>query len=194
MALTPVSRGALLKDTRASAQVQNKLQGSHDPADFVREIAAEWGNVRQSFLRIGQYLVTAKLNLQHGEYIKMINAELPFGRNVAHQLATVYLAVENNDMPRDVLPASYTTCYRIARLDPDLRHRAIAEGIVHPRATLRDISAFVDSAKSGAGDAIDALERERTSLESELASLRAREKTILRRLEDIAGLMAEVSG
>ena len=186
MALTPVSRGALLKDTRASAQTQNKLQSSRNTEDFIREITAEWGNLRQSFLRIGQYLVTAKLNLPHGDYIKMINECLPFGRNVAHQLATVYLAVAAEEMPAEVLPSSYTTCYRIARLDPDLRRRAIAEGVVHQRTTFKDIAAFVASVEPHDRSDTTQLEAEAARLNAELAGLRVRERQILHRLQEIS--------
>lgn len=195
--LIPASRTSLQKDARASVEIRNKLASSHDIEEFVREIAAEWRTVQQSFLVIGQYLVTAKLNLPHGEYIRMINDRLPFGRNVAHQLASIYLAVENQDVPLDILPSSYTTAYRIVRMPPELRQKGIASGIITPRATFKQINAFVVLEKTKPLPAeidlpeSDMLRAERDRLEQELARIVERERTIRDRLEEIRTFLGE---
>jgi len=198
MALVPASRASLLRDARAETQVRNKLEQSHDPDEFVREIAAEWANLKQNFLRIGHYLVTAKANLPHGDYLKLINERLPFGRNVAHQLAAVYLAVESQTIPLDLLPSSYTTCYQIVRLEPEQRAAAMAEGVIHPRTTARDLTRFVAKRDGKAAPTLtipsqapdrDALEAEQQRLDAELARLRQREQQICRRMAEIQTLL-----
>jgi hypothetical protein len=183
--LIPVTRNSLKRDTRASVEVQNKLDRSTNLEDFVREITTEWINVRQRFLIIGQYLVTAKINLPHGEYIKMINERLPFGRNVAHQLASVYLSVQNEEVPAEALPSSYTTAYRIVRMDPTTRARAMAEGVITPEVTFKTITRFIKEKHSTGADGIQRLHEERAALQRELARIMDRASQIKARLEDI---------
>jgi len=183
--LVPVTRTSLKRDARASVEVQNKLERSTNVEDFVREITTEWINVRQRFLIIGQYLVTAKLNIPHGEYIKLINERLPFGRNVAHQLASIYLSVQNEDVPAEALPSSYTTAYRIVRMDPTIRARAMAEGVITPQVTFKTIMRFVKEKHLTDVDDVQKLREERATLQRELDRIMDRASQIRTRLEDI---------
>src|SRR4051812_28069269 len=60
-----------------------------NPDEYVREIYRLWREAQQSFLAIGRYLIQAKRKLAHGEFQRLVEASLPFGRQTAYELRMI---------------------------------------------------------------------------------------------------------
>lgn len=120
----------------------NAVVPQNDTAGYVREISRLWGEARDKFLAIGEYLSLAKQQLVHGEYEAMIRSQLPFGKSVAHRMRTVAEAVRDGKLARNSLPQSYATAYELTLFtDQQLRH-AEEQGLVRPDVTRSEIVAF----------------------------------------------------
>lgn len=103
-------------DTIAAAPVQLETR-----AEFVEEIGRLWRDVQDRCLLIGRHLVQAKEKLPHGEFIAMIERDLPFGRNAAHKMMTVARAVDDRMVAAELLPPDYTAAYLVVTLNEDER-------------------------------------------------------------------------
>ena len=114
-----------------------------DRASYVREIERLWSEAQERFLTIGRYLVRAKQHLPHGAFEVMILNELPFGRHVAWQLRTIAVAVDGGRLIERELPRSYTTAYKLAKLEDDALERAKRDGLVRADVTRSEIVAFL---------------------------------------------------
>jgi len=111
--------------------------------EFVREIGRLWGDAQDRFIEIGRYLLEAKDRLGHGEFLPLVEQELPFGARVANKLMVVARALDDGIFPRDVqLPPSYSTVYELVSLKPAERDRAFAENVIRPDVTREAIVAF----------------------------------------------------
>jgi hypothetical protein len=109
---------------------------------YVREISRLWGEAKEKFLAIGDYLLMAKSQLAHGEYEAMIQTKLPFGKSAAHRMRAVAEAVKSGRLPKDRLPHSYATAYELTLLSNQQLRVAEDRGLVHPNVHLSEIKSF----------------------------------------------------
>ncbi|WP_144404721.1 DUF3102 domain-containing protein [Belnapia sp. F-4-1] len=100
--------------------------------EYVREISRLWREAQQSFLAIGRYLVQAKRKLAHGEFQRMVDASLPFGRQTAYELRMIAEAVDCGRIPEPKLPQAASVAYQLATLKPDDLAAANQDGLVRP--------------------------------------------------------------
>ena len=110
--------------------------------DFASEIGRLWRESHERFIQIGEYLEQAKERLQHGEFIAMVDSQLPFGRKTVHQLMTAAKAIKTGIIPPDLAPPSYSTVYLITTLPEEERQQAIDEGVIRPDMRRADLTAF----------------------------------------------------
>jgi hypothetical protein len=124
-------------DTIAAAPVQLQTR-----AEFIEEIGRLWRDIQDRCLLIGRHLVQAKGKLPHGEFIAMIERDLPFGRNTAHKMMTVARAVDDQVIAAELLPPDYTAAYLVVTLNEDERRQANDEGLIQPAVTRQALLEF----------------------------------------------------
>lgn len=127
--------------SRAEALL-NAVVPQNDAAGYVREISRLWGEARDKFLAIGEYLSLAKQQLAHGEYEAMIHSQLPFGKSAAHRMRTVAESVRNGRLARDSLPQSYATAYELTLLTDRQLRLAEEQGLIRSNVARSEIVAF----------------------------------------------------
>jgi hypothetical protein len=159
-----------------------------DRARYVREIERLWSEAQERFLTIGRYLVRAKDQLPHGAFEVMILNELPFGRHVAWQLRTIAIAVDGGRLVEGELPRSYTTAYKLAKLEDDALARAKKDGLVRVDVTRSEIVAFLRRLAdevNGRRPTLDRLVEEREALKRRLDFLAEEQRGLKLRLAEI---------
>jgi hypothetical protein len=153
-------------------------------SEFTDAIKQAWGGVQRRFLLIGRYLVQAKRKLPHGEYLDMIERDLPFRRNIAFQLREVALAIDSGRVGECEVPPNYSVVYQLATLsDAELR-MAREQGVVRPDVTRREVEAFKRSVRVLKQEHKDALRAQRLKLLAE----RDRILADLRRIDEELGI------
>lgn len=171
--------------TRAEG-IMNAVVPQNDIDGYTREISRLWGEARDKFLAIGEYLIHAKRTLAHGEYELMIRARLPFNPSAAHKMRAVAEAVHEGRIPRTQLPHSYATAYELTLLSEQEFQVASSRGLVRPDVYLREVQALRLELRAPIGpQKRAALVRERERLAREYARIKARMEDIDRELERV---------
>jgi hypothetical protein len=140
-------------------------------ANFVEAIGEVWAEAEENFTAIGRYLNHAKSVLNHGEFIGMIEADLPFHYSTANRLMKVAAALDAGALPVDKLPPSYATVYELLTLSEDERRQAIEEGVVRPDMQRKDVTEFRKRLRQPAGNKRTRLQTERARLVKRLSEI-----------------------
>jgi hypothetical protein len=149
-------------------------------ANFVEAIGKVWIEAEENFTVIGRYLNHAKSVLNHGEFMGMIEADLPFRYSTANRLMKVAAALDAGVLPANRLPPSYATVYELLTLSEDERRQAIEEGIVRPDMQRKDVTEF--------------RKRLRQPTENKQRKLQTERARLMKRLEEIDRELASVGG
>ncbi len=129
----PAAPNSGITPPRAQVDIVRTAQRElRNPDEYVREISRLWREAQQSFLAIGRYLVQAKRRLAHGEFQRMVEASLPFGRQTAYELRMIAEAVDCGRIPEPKLPQAASVAYQLATLKPDDLAAADQDGLVRP--------------------------------------------------------------
>lgn len=149
-------------------------------ADYAAAITALWNRARDSFIAIGQALEQAKMRLPHGEFERMIEADLPFDKRTAHQIRVAAIAVTSGRLPAARLPSSYSTIYHLATLPTDAIQQAERQGLIRPDLRRSEVIAFKRGFSTRASDERGRFEaellrllRQRDEIDSRIARLRS---------------------
>jgi len=152
-------------------------------ANFADAIEEAWTEAEENFTTIGRYLNHAKSMLNHGEFMGMVESDLPFRYSTANRLMKVAAALDAGALPADRLPPSYATVYELLTLSDEERRQAIKEGVVRPDMQRRDVTEFRKRLRQPDQSKRAKLETEREKLrkrlqeiEAELASIAEAEK------------------
>ena len=100
----------------------------------------------ESIIECGRLLIAAKDELKHGEFLKMINANLPFKRSSAQ----AFMKIANDkrvtkSQHAGCLPVHWSTLVKLTQL-PDAAFEArIADGTIHPGLERRPAAEMIDS-------------------------------------------------
>ena len=103
-----------------------------------REILAEWGKARDSFLAIGRALLALEGDLTRAEFARLRQESeriLPFSDATATQLRQIARAVDGGRIPAAACPASYGTAYQITLLTDRQMNVARERGLIRPDVT-----------------------------------------------------------
>jgi N6-adenosine-specific RNA methylase IME4 len=107
---------------------------------YPAKIEAAWNKTRDGIFEVGRLLIEAKEELPHGEFLLMIEAELPFGEDTAQRLMAIARdAWLTNAAHARYLPASRETLYQLTTVPIEDRERGIADGIIRPDMERRDV-------------------------------------------------------
>ncbi len=145
--------------------------------DYSNLISRLWKESHERFVRIGEILEEVRSRFPHGDYIRMVEQELPFGRGVAFQLMAAARAIKDGTVPAELAPPSYSTVYLLSTMSEDARRKAIAEGAIKPEMRREDAIRLKKKYQS------PALHSE--SKEKELRRLLADRDRIERRIEEL---------
>jgi hypothetical protein len=152
-------------------------------ANFADAIEEAWTEAEENFTTIGRYLNHAKSMLNHGEFMGMVENDLPFRYSTANRLMKVAAALDAGALPADRLPPSYATVYELLTLSDEERRQAIKEGVVRPDMQRKDVTEFRKRLRQPDQSKRAKLETEREKLrkrlqeiEAELASIADAEK------------------
>jgi hypothetical protein len=152
-------------------------------ANFADAIGEAWTEAEENFTTIGRYLNHAKSMLNHGEFMGMVESDLPFRYSTANRLMKVAAALDAGALPADRLPPSYATVYELLTLSDEERRQAIKEGVVRPDMQRKDVIEFRKRLRQPDQNKRAKLETEREKLrkrlqeiEAELASIADAEK------------------
>jgi hypothetical protein len=155
MAVTSFSKNAAKRlgssDERVNALTRTEVQLS-TRQEFVAEITSLWRDAQERFLQIGRYLFQAKVRLPHGEYQNMVEADLPFGIKIAHQLRSVAEAVERGRLADWELPGSYSTAYHLTTLSDTELQTARENNLLRPNLVRSEVIGFKRQLRSTLDD------------------------------------------
>lgn len=107
-------------------------------ADYAAQITEGYNRIYRDILELGKMLVDARETLPHGQFLKMIDTDLPFSQRTAYSYIQEWLiANDRNLQPAATLSESYTVRAELERLKPDEIDRGMAAGKLYqgvPRA------------------------------------------------------------
>jgi hypothetical protein len=108
------------------------------------KITAAWRRTIEGIIEVGDLLLQAKEDLDHGLFEAMVRDRLPFGASAARRLMAIARhPVLTNRAHVHVLPASWGTLAQLARLQPERLEAAIGHGDVHPAMERRHATALL---------------------------------------------------
>jgi hypothetical protein len=129
--------------------------------DYAEEISRTWQRAVASIIETGLLIVEAKGNLAHGEFIAMIETDLPFRPRTAQRLMGIAKhPVISNATHVSLLPPSWGTLYELTQLPDETLEIRIADGTINPGMERKDALAlkrqFLPRPKSKAATGDDA--------------------------------------
>ena len=150
-------------DTRVEAMetVERQLTSR---AEFAGAIRQAWEGIEKRYLLIGRYLLQAKQKLEHGEYLDLIERDLPFSRNNAYRMREVTEAIENGRLPADRLPNSFSILYEAATLNETEWQEAETRGIIHREVRRQEIISLKRELRAPAAKRTEVLKRRREQI------------------------------
>ena len=115
-------------------------------AKYAQRIADCQRKSIQSIVECGRLLIAAKDELKHGEFLKMIENNLPFKRSTAQALMKIAADRRITKYQHaGCLPAHWSTLVKLTQL-PDAAFEArIADGTIHPGLERRPAAEMIDS-------------------------------------------------
>lgn len=115
---------------------------SAERAEWARQINAAWQSSVEGILRCGELLIGAKGDpkLLHGEFMAMVDKDLPFGISTADKLMQIarHPVLTNSEYIPN-FPPSWGTMSEIAKLSGSEVVALIADGRIHPEVKQADI-------------------------------------------------------
>ncbi len=163
------------------------------------DVAVAWSQTRDAFIEIGRALndVDRELEPLERERFKAGFRQLfPFSDTVASQFRAIARAVDERQLPRELVPGSYGAAYQMALLTPGQREAARTRGLIRPdvsRDALIEFRREVRAAPPQGARGIDParmhaelarLERQRRKAMADLLVLRRRMRDIRVLLRD----------
>lgn len=113
-------------------------------AHWADRIGAAWRSTIEGIFETGRLLIEAKVALEHGEWLAMIEAELPFSASTAQRLMIVADDQRlSNAAHVPFLPPSWGTLYELTKLPDDVLFEKFADGTINPECTRADITQFL---------------------------------------------------
>ena len=118
----------------------------HAATKYAQRITACQRKSVDSIIECGQLLIAAKDELKHGEFLKMIENNLPFKRSTAQALMKIAADRRiTKNQHAGCLPAHWSTLAKLTQL-PDAAFEArIADGTIHPDLERRPAVEMIDS-------------------------------------------------
>lgn len=124
---------------------------------WAARISAAWQQSVTSIIETGRLLTEAKAALDHGEWLPMVQSDLPFQRNTAQRLMKI--AADSRLANRahvPLLPPSWGTLYELTKLDDDTFDQKVRDGTINPEMQRKDVKRKLAGA-ARRGDKVSAI-------------------------------------
>jgi Protein of unknown function (DUF3102) len=98
---------------------------------------------RASIIETGRLLLAAKADpkMQHGEWGRMVESDLPFNRHTAHKLMQIAADKRLTNVSQGKhLPPSWTTLYELTKLDDATFDQKLRDGSINPDMQRKDVA------------------------------------------------------
>lgn len=117
--------------------------------NFHREkIAAAMGKTVLAIIETGRLLIAAKADLEHGEFIPMVEEDLRMSiRTVDRLMAVAGHQVLSNWTKWSNLPPSWTTLYQLTRIPDKALEKALGDGTIYPEITSKEVMDLIPRKK-----------------------------------------------
>src|ERR1700721_2968960 len=115
---------------------------------WANHITTCWRASFEGILETGHLLIAAKEALEHGEFGRMIESDLPFKANTAQRLMAISRDEWiSNPAHAPLLPPVWSTLYEMTKLDHEQLDKAAADGVIRREMERREITQRVKKAK-----------------------------------------------
>lgn len=112
-----------------------------DSSNWATRIRTAWQSSLVGIMECGQLLIEAKDSLGHGEFIAMVEGELPFKRVTAFKLMAVARDVRLSNVSHvKHFPPHWGTLYALTKLEDDEFEQGISSGAIHPEMERNRVS------------------------------------------------------
>jgi hypothetical protein len=118
----------------------------HAATKYAQRITACQRKSIQSIVECGRLLIAAKDELKHGEFLKMIENNLPFKRSTAQ--AFMKIAADRritNNQRAGCLPPHWSTLLKLTQLADAAFEARITDGTIHPGLERRPAAEMIES-------------------------------------------------
>ena len=107
---------------------------------WAADICAIHKQTVQGIFKMGRTLIAAKKKLPHGEFIAMVEADLPFGKRTAQMLMAIAADARLTKANQgSLLPATWRVLYELHKLsDPELE-QAVVSGAINELTKRADV-------------------------------------------------------
>jgi len=117
-------------------------------SDWVQLIAQSWRESIEGIIQTGQHLIDAKEAIEHGEFVKMCESDLPFGYRHANRLMSIAGDKRISNVTHGShLPTSISALYEITKLKDDAFENAFEQGVIASDTEANTIRQITKSAK-----------------------------------------------
>ena len=100
---------------------------------YAARITKAMSGTVQAILETGQLLVEAKVKLKHGDWLELVENDLPFEARTAQRLMAITHDTRlTNTTHASYLPPNWTTLYQLSQLHDDEFERGIEQGVIRP--------------------------------------------------------------
>jgi hypothetical protein len=112
-------------------------------AHWAKRIAEAWQSSVANIVETGRLLIQARTALSHGEWLPMIETDLPFSPRTAQMLMKIaeHPGITNAKHV-SLLPPSWGTLHALTKLPSDEFERRIADGRIRPDLERKEIKAW----------------------------------------------------
>ena len=132
------------------ATIKSKAQAHKGAprAEWAKRITTAWQKALSSIIETGQLLIDAKIALGHGNFGKMIEAELPFKERTAQCLMKIARDKRlTNPQHVALLPPSWGTLYALTLLNDKQWKKGVEQEIIKPEMERNDVVALLHGPK-----------------------------------------------
>ena len=110
---------------------------------WAKRITEAWQKQLPSIFEVASLLESAKTELRHGDWAKMIKADLPFSQSTANKLMKIAASehLRNSDHGPN-LPACWRTLYELTTVTAEQFKHGITTGSINPKMQRKDVGAL----------------------------------------------------
>jgi hypothetical protein len=109
---------------------------SKSRSDWAEEINASYRKSIEGILKMGLTLIAAKDALDHGQFLEMIEHDLPFEASTAERLMKIARDPRiTNAAHAQFLPMAWGTLYELSKLPDAAFEQAVSSGDINPKMT-----------------------------------------------------------
>ena len=126
--------------TNPAVPISGQIE-SRTAAEYVERITACWRGSVEAIIEAWRLLTAAKATLVHGEFLAMIEQQLPFGASTAQRLMAIAadrrLTIAAHGQH---LPPHWRTLYELTKLDDEQFQVRLGDGTISPDMERADIA------------------------------------------------------